>query len=472
MRRRKSTGAPRARTRRARGCRRCRRRATRWSSTRRRCSARSCARRSARRCARRPPRRRDLRRPRRESEATEAALRAGSRAWRRSRGERARDGARAAPRRAGGARRRGGASRVRRAGARCAASEGALRKSVLVGDGARRGGGGGQAAPPPAAAPTRSPKARPPRRWRRQWRQRRRRAHRRRQAAPRRLWRCLRTRRRPRCLLVPRDGGALVEAQLAMQLSVPGRGHPNVAKIAEIGNEVRTVGRRSTRGTRASRVQDALVPLRHLSAAEVHDGLRGVWLPLGLGLAYIDLKAENVRLAEATAECCAARSTSIASLAPPTAARSAPAALVNARGTAGWRAPDVVDLLLRDDASAVLTKDEADEVLARQVTWGAGLIRLRLEAAERSRPAPSGHRTFALSEDPPVPRLRPTALVPTARCASWLDGLPPLYRTARGVADHIARTPLRGHLAARRRRRAPAARRQRGGGAARRRHRR
>ena len=81
------------------------------------------------------------------------------------------------------------------------------------------------------------------------------------------------------------------------------------------------------------------------------------------------------------------------------------ATLVNARGTAGWRAPDVVDLLLRDDASAVLTKEAADEVLARQVTWGVGLIRLRRWRWPSARgPAPSGlSNVCSRRARPPVP---------------------------------------------------------------------
>ena len=267
------------------------------------------------------------------------------------------------------------------------------------------------------------------------------------------------------------DGGALLEAQLAAQLSVPGRGHPNVAEILEIGNELGVAD-----GAVEVFKMPLYPPLRHLSAAEVHDGLRaacGFWASAG----HIDLKAENVRLAEATAEL-ARRAVLIdldCVLAPPTAAaRSARSPTVNARGTAGWRAPDVVDLLLRDDASAVLTKDEADEVLARQVTWGARLIRLRLEAAERSRPGAERLIERLLSqEDPPVPSPPPDgAGADSALPASWLDGVPPLYRTARGVADHIwlerlcVDTSLLTAVAA------PAARRQRGGGAPRRRHRR
>ena len=150
-----------------------------------------------------------------------------------------------------------------------------------------------------------------------------------------------------------------------------------------------------------------------------------------------------MRLAEATAELPRRAVLIDLDCVPRTAdggcAVGALATLVNARGTAGWRAPDVVDLLLRDDASAVLTKDEADEVLARQVTWGVGLIRLRLEAAERSRPGAERliERLLA-QEDPPVPSPPPDgAGADTALPASWLDALPPLYRTARGVADHI-----------------------------------
>ena len=45
-------------------------------------------------------------------------------------------------------------------------------------------------------------------------------------------------------------------------------------------------------------------PMRHLSAAEVHDGLRAacgfLWAS---GWGYIDLKAENVRLAERRPSC-------------------------------------------------------------------------------------------------------------------------------------------------------------------------
>ena len=216
------------------------------------------------------------------------------------------------------------------------------------------------------------------------------------------------------------------------------------------------------------------MPLYHAAPPERRRGLRraarGVWLPLGLGL-HIDLKAENVRLAEATSSCRGRAVLIDLDCVPRTAdggcAIGALATLVNARGTAGWRAPDVVDLLLRDDASAVLTKEAADEVLARQVTWGVGLIRLRLESgralAARRRAA---YRTFARAGGPARPIARPTALVPTPRLpASWLDALPPLYgpraasRTTSG-SNASASTP-RCSPPSPRARRPPAARRRR-----------
>ena len=199
----------------------------------------------------RPPRRRELRRRWRASlggsDLRGAARGSVSRGWRRS-SRRARARLRASvttPRRSPRA-----AEAARRA---CAALQARLRAlfaagcapAAKVGDSARCGGVGSAAATraPPAAAPDfrgRSPKARLPRRWRRQWRQRRRQA----------LIvedRPLRGRLR-RCLHEQgEDGGpqiraacdhALAQAQLAAQLSVPGRGHPNVAEIVEIGSEL------------------------------------------------------------------------------------------------------------------------------------------------------------------------------------------------------------------------------------------
>ena len=67
------------------------------------------------------------------------------------------------------------------------------------------------------------------------------------------------------------------------------------------------------------------------------------------------------------------------------------------RVTAGWVAPEAVEFLLRDDRAALLGVEEVKAVLARQATWGAGMVRLHLEGDT------TRLQELRRREDPPVP---------------------------------------------------------------------